>query len=115
MAAYKLWHECVQHFPRTARYTLGGKVDTLFQEVLELILIASFLSKTEKLPYVKKAAIKLDALKFFLQVAWEIRAIDAKKYITLSEKLYEVGRMLGGWVKQLSGEQKRPDPGRNGK
>jgi len=43
----------------------------------------------------------IDVLKFFLQVAWEIKALDNKKFIELSEKLIEIGRMLGGWNKQL--------------
>ena len=37
-----------------------------------------------------------------LQIAWEIKALDAKKYILLSGKLDEIGRMLGGWLKQLT-------------
>jgi hypothetical protein len=40
-------------------------------------------------------------LKFFLQVAWEIKALDNKKYIRLSEKLDEIGKMLGGWLKSI--------------
>lgn len=39
--------------------------------------------------------------KFFLQIAWEIKALDNKKYIMLSECLNEIGRMLGGWIKGL--------------
>jgi len=45
-------------------------------------------------------------LKFFLQIAWEIKALENKKYIALSEKLNEVGKMLGGWRKGL--ENKTP-------
>ena len=102
VGAYKLWHEYILHFPKTSRYTLGEKIDSLFVEVVEYIAVASYLSKQDKLPYVKKATLKLDVLKFFLQVAWEIKALDTKKYITLSESFDEVGRMLGGWIKQLS-------------
>jgi len=51
---------------------------------------------------VQKSSAKLDVLKLFLRVAWEIKALDNKKYIALSEKLDEIGRMLGGWLKQLS-------------
>lgn len=39
-----------------------------------------------------------------LQIAWEIKALDNKKYIALSEHLNEVGRMLGGWNKQVRRE-----------
>lgn len=64
--------------------------------------MAGFLDKNQKLPYVQKAIIKLDLLKFFLQVAWEIKALDNKKFILLSEKLNEIGKMLGGWNRQLN-------------
>lgn len=44
----------------------------------------------------------MDLLKFFLQVAWEIGALDNKKYAMISEPLGEAGRMLGGWLKKMS-------------
>jgi len=47
------------------------------------------------------ASVKLDLLKFFLQIAWEIKSLDNKKYILLSERLNEIGKMLGGWIKAL--------------
>ncbi|OHA52036.1 MAG: hypothetical protein A3A97_00610 [Candidatus Terrybacteria bacterium RIFCSPLOWO2_01_FULL_40_23] len=66
-----------------------------------MLFIASYLSREEKLPYLHKASAKLDLLKFFLQISWELKVIDNKKYITLSEQLNEVGKMLGGWSKGL--------------
>ena len=102
VAAYKFWHEIAPHFPKTARYTLGGKIDLLFVTVIECVVTASYAPKEEKLPLLKHAAKKIDVLKFFAQVAWEIKALDDKKYITLSEKIDEVGRMLGGWLRQLA-------------
>lgn len=63
--------------------------------------MASFLQKQDKQPYVKKSIVSLDALKFFLLVAWEIKAIDTKKYVALSEPLSIAGKMLGGWHGQL--------------
>ena len=43
---------------------------------------------------------KLYTLKFFLQILWEINGIENKKYIHLSDHLTEVGKMLGGWIKE---------------
>jgi len=80
---------------------LGSKIDSLFTETIELIIKASYSSKGEKLVYLLKASAKFDLLKFFLKVSWEIRALDNKKYIRLSEKLNEIGKMLGGWIKGL--------------
>jgi hypothetical protein len=80
---------------------LGTKIDRLFIETTEYIFIASRMSKDQKLPYLQKASAKLDMLKFFLQIAWEIKSLDNKKYIILSEHLDEIGKMLGGWQKQF--------------
>lgn len=91
----------MRRFPKTSRYTLGAKIDGLFVETLEQIVIASFLERTEKLPFVKKAIIKLDVLKFFLETAWEINALQEAHYILLSDPLHETGKMLGGWRNQL--------------
>jgi hypothetical protein len=33
---------------------------------------------------------------------WEIKAIDTKKFIALSEPLTEAGKQLGGWHGQLA-------------
>ncbi|MBU3895869.1 four helix bundle protein [Patescibacteria group bacterium] len=98
---YKLWHGYLPDFPKDSRYTLGAKVDSLFLGVIEEIIKASSSDKTEKLIFLKTASVKLDLLKFFLQITWEIESLDNKKYIRLSEKLGEIGKMLGGWIKSL--------------
>lgn len=87
--------------PQGSRYTLGGKIDALCIETLESLLVASHLPKADKIAFVRTANQKLDLLKFFLQVAWEIKALDTKKYGSLSESIQEIGRMIGGWIRQL--------------
>lgn len=100
--SYKLWHIWLNDFPRLSRYSLGAKIDSLFTDTIELLLLAGYASKPDKAALVRRASGKLDALKFFLQVAWELKALDNQKYTQLSEQLAEIGKMLGGWRKQLS-------------
>jgi len=88
----------------------GERIDFTFLDVIELLHTASYLGKERKLPYLEKAGNKLDLLKFLLQIAWEIKAIDNKKYISISKYLNEMGRMVGGWSKGL---QKR-NPAQSG-
>lgn len=98
---YKLWHSFLSNFPKGSRYTLGTKIDSLFLDMIELIIKAIYSDKVEKLISLKGTSLKLDLLKFFLQVAWEIKSLDNKKYILLSEKLDEIGKMLGGWIRAI--------------
>lgn len=101
IGAYKLWHEYISHFPKDTKYTLGSKIDSLFIETAGLLFTASYLSREAKLPVIIKANGTFDLLKFFLQVAWEIKSLDNIKYIAISQQLDEIGRMLGAWHKQL--------------
>ncbi|OGG52119.1 hypothetical protein A2704_01240 [Candidatus Kaiserbacteria bacterium RIFCSPHIGHO2_01_FULL_54_36b] len=101
-----MWHGYRNDFPKSSRYTLGDKIDSTFIHILECLFIASYQSKTEKLPMIRVAVRKTDVLKFFLRVAWELRALDNRKYALLSEKTDELGRMIGGWKKGL--ESKTP-------
>ncbi|NQV89434.1 MAG: four helix bundle protein [Parcubacteria group bacterium] len=89
------------NFPKKSRFTLGNKIDDLFITVLEPVYIANYLKSSQKLPYVQQAIRRLDLLKFFLQVAWEVKDMDNKKYLVLSESISDIGRMLGGWANNL--------------
>lgn len=99
--AYLLWYSYYHILPKIHRYSLGVRIDTLFVYTIEAIACAGFLSKTEKLPYVRLAIRKLDTLKILLIILWETKSLETKKYTALSLQLNEVGRMLGGWYGQL--------------
>ena len=101
ISVYKIWHELLPGLPKTSRYTLGAKIDDAFLAVIEHVIKAGYSDKTTKYIVLSTASVKLDVLKFFLQMAWEIKSLDNKKYIRLSEKLNEVGKMLGGWIKAV--------------
>lgn len=104
VAIYKFWNGLRNDFPKKSRYTLGAKIDTLFLEVIECLFLAGYLSREQKLPFLRKASGKLDLLKFFLQISWELKALDTKKYAGLSQPLDEIGKMLGGWMRNVEKE-----------
>lgn len=104
---YKLWFDYYKILPKEHRYSLGQRIDTLFIETLEATATATFLYKEKKIPYVQYAIRKLDTSKILVMILWENKSLDDKKYIALSEKLDEVGKMLGGWNGQL---QKQNSP-----
>lgn len=106
--AYLLWHNYHSILPKLHRYTLGEKIDELFIEIIEATAAASFIPKTEKIPWVRLAIRKLDTLKLLLMILWDCKSLERKKYIALSIKLEEIGKMLGGWSGQLT-KQNSPD------
>lgn len=98
---YILWHEYHAVLPKTQRYSLGKRIDVIFIQIIETISAAVFAKKEEKLPLIKISVRKLDTIKILLLILWESKSLDDKKYISLSQKVDEVGRMLGGWTGQL--------------
>lgn len=106
-AAYSLWFKIIGDFPKTHRYGLGGKIEERFLKMLEIISSAVYLSPDKKYLQLSNAIIELDGLKFFLQLAWENKCLPNQKYADLSERLEEVGRMLGGWRRGLEKQNSR--------
>jgi hypothetical protein len=98
---YLLWHAYHSILPRNHRYSLGVRIDTLSIEIIEAVSAAAFLSKGDKLPYLHLTIRKLDTLKLLLLILWETKSIDTKKYIAISTKCDEIGKMLGGWLGQV--------------
>lgn len=107
--AYVFWVVCYEKLPKTHRYSLGKRVDDLFVETIEMVFTATFLKPEEKLPYVKVAIRKCDAIKFFLLILFETDSLEQKRFIALSEPLSEIGNMLGGWHGQLLTKQNSPN------
>jgi hypothetical protein len=55
----------------------------------------------EKIPYIRLAIRKLDTLKILILILFETKALDAKRFVALSDLIEEIGKMLGGWHGQL--------------
>lgn len=46
-----------------------------------------------------EGSITLDMLKVFVRLAKDKKALHTDQYLILEERLQEIGRMLGGWIK----------------
>jgi len=99
---YLLWFLYYKDLPKLHRHSLGQKIDTYFVDIIEAVSFAGFLKQDEKASYIRFAIRKLDTLKILLMVLWETKTLDNKKYIALSVKIDEIGKMLGGWNGQLA-------------
>lgn len=99
--SYKLWHEHLNHLARPTRYTIGTKIDNIFTDLIQLILNAEYLSPVEKYSILKQASNRLDSLKYFMTILWEVKGIKNGPFAQMMDKLVSVGKMLGGWLNKL--------------
>jgi len=98
---YNIWQSYLTQFPKANRYTIGSKIDMLFLEAIEYSFLASYTHTIEKQALLNKSISKVDLVKLLLQLSWEIQALDNKKYAHLAQNFAEIGKMLGGWKRQL--------------
>lgn len=84
-------------YPRSEK--LGFVVDykkCLFQF---LIYIITAQKKYYKKTTLQDADVQLELLRLFNDLSYDMRFIDEKRYQLISERLNEIGRLLGGWIK----------------
>jgi len=96
---YKSFYQLVAHFPKKDKYAIGQKIENGILGLIEDIIIASQLSKSEKVSILQAGSIKLDVLKVLIRCCKDLKTIDNKSYLLLESQLQEIGKMLGGWIK----------------
>jgi hypothetical protein len=104
---YLIWVIIVPHIAKGARYTLGSRIENKFLDLLELTYIAYFTEKERKEEKITDCILVLDTLKFLVSVAWEGKLISNKQCGDVSLKLEEVGKMFGGWKKNVANPEKK--------
>jgi hypothetical protein len=105
---YGVWQSLVPHIPKASRFTLGSKIDAVFLNAIEYCFLARYSREAEKLSLIDRCSAHIDLLKllFLFLLSVETKAISVGQYAHIAEPLSDVGRMLGGWRRQVV--QKNP-------
>lgn len=91
----------LNRFPRNQKFVLGDRIQNQLSELLELYINAYFQSKNHKVPLLNQANIKLEILRHYFRLAYDLGLYKSTIYQSFAEKLHEIGRMTGGWLKSL--------------
>jgi len=98
---YKEFYLEIDNFPKKSQ-VLVAKTENTIVDLLEIISRISFEAAQEKIIGLKAASTKTDFLKILFRLCYDTRVINQKKYISFEEKLQEIGRMIGGWLKNTN-------------
>lgn len=88
-------------FPKTNRYSLGQKLDTITLEIFELLFRIPLYQKEQKIEILTNMSSKIDLLKIILRLSHDNKSLTTKAYLSLQEQLQEIGKMAGGWLRYL--------------
>ena len=93
-----LWlYLTVNKFPKSQRFVLGQQIEKTFLEILGGIIQTN--QEKNKLPYLKKISVELDKLRILIRLSKDLKFISIRQYEFVAEKINEIGKMLGGWIK----------------
>jgi hypothetical protein len=99
--AYELVRELsarVSDYPRTHKFALGDRTLDTTYTVLDLLLEAKY--GRDKAALLERANLLLERLRFQLRLAHDLRALTPAALGALARQVDEVGRLVGGWLRQ---------------
>jgi len=93
-----LWlYPAVNKFPKSQRFVLGQQIENTVLEILKGIIHAN--SEKNKLICLKQISVELDKLRILIRLSKDLKFISIRQYGFGAEKINEIGKMLGGWIK----------------
>lgn len=88
--------------PKKDRFSIYLKIENICIEIIDLTITAALEQKFEKIKTLKSLRIKIEKLKRFIRIIYEIDVIFNKTYLELESDLQEISRMTNGWIKYLN-------------
>jgi hypothetical protein len=100
---YLRLYNTIGAIPKKDRFTIGAKCENNALNILEMLYEANSKYGQNRLIVLQSIDTKLKILQTLVKALFDIKAIDDKKFLRLSELLIEIGKMLGGWIKTTKG------------
>jgi len=106
MKVYQKWedmaeyaYKALQSYPKSEKFTIAADTRHALILVGRYIYRANNLSKLEKRKAIEEADLALVDFKLLIRLGMKLGFLPIKKYELTSEMAVEIGRMLGGWLK----------------
>jgi len=87
----------LNRFPKSQKFLLGDRIQTLAQEILEALVEANY--SRDRRTHLARANLSLEKLRYFIRLAVEMKYLDPRRYEFAARSIDEIGRQVGGWLK----------------
>jgi hypothetical protein len=87
-----------EKFPKRVRFTFADRINNLALDMVEDLIEAQY--TRQKRAILQRANLRLEKLRILLRISCEQQYLSYKAYKHAMQAVNEVGRMLGGWIKQ---------------
>ena len=87
----------INRFPKNQRFVLGQQMQNCMVDIAKLIVQAN--AERNKGKTLWQIDVELEKLRLLIRLAKDLNILPMKQYGLMSERISEVGRLLGGWMK----------------
>ncbi len=87
----------VERFPRSRKFLLGDRIQTVALDVLERLIEATYTKRRSS--HLANANLGLEKLRFLFRLARDLRVLDPRRYEFAARSIDETGRKVGAWTK----------------
>ena len=88
----------IAKLPRSHKFTLGDRITNLALDTLELLIQAVYTRNKRDL--LRRANLNLEKMRYLMRICYDLDLLGLKKYEYVSRGINEVGKQIGGWLKQ---------------
>ncbi len=85
-------------FPKKARFNFSDRLTYLSLQIIEDLVEARY--NKNKSVVLRRANMNLEKIRILMRICFELRFLSRQGYEHSSVLINEVGKMLGGWMKQ---------------
>ncbi len=98
---YKQIYLLTPKIQKRDRFGIYLKVELFCIELLNLLISAAFESRHLKINTLIDARVKIEVLKRFIRLLYELKIIELRKYTDFESRLQEISKMTNGWIRYL--------------
>ena len=99
--------EIIIKLPRTEKFSIRNEYKKSMYETLENILYIEKIDKYKRLYYLNLIDTKINTQRIFLRIMLKNRWIDEHKFKVAMDRIYEIGKILGGLIKYYGKNDKK--------
>jgi hypothetical protein len=91
----------IAKFPRDQRFVLGERMERQLHAILENLIRARYTAARREI--LEQVNLDLEILRFQIRLAKDLRCLPIKGYGLAAQHITDVGRQIGGWLRQSKG------------
>ena len=97
----KLTIPTINRLPRIQKFTFGDRLQNLLSDLLEMMIEVYYAPSHEKRDKLHQINIQLEKIRYFFRLGHDLNLYSAGHLAVLAERVDEIGRRVGGWIKSL--------------